>query len=184
MTQNFSVDDSSPDPRSGAQIQYGVADQIDSGTGWTLGEKCSACSAQPDPAQAFDGTWHDASSPADQGKIPIASFNFTGIAVNVIGIIVSSTSETTGPMNNTRISFQIDDKHVDDYFHTATVGSDSYSYNVTFFAKSDLPNRLHNIVMSCGDGTKNSLCLLDKIIYTCVVEIMQAPQLITDPIKL
>ncbi|KLO13087.1 hypothetical protein SCHPADRAFT_940659 [Schizopora paradoxa] len=165
---NISVDDNSFDPYSGARIFYGTVDEVaTNGNGWNIGQDCPNCTAQPDPSMVFNRTWHDTSSSLTAGNIPMASFSFTGIAIYVMGISVSSSPETTKSLNNSRIFFRIDDEDAGSYFNTATVGSEVlYSYNVTFFAKENLPDGPHNITMLCGNGTTTSLCLLDRFIYT------------------
>ncbi|KLO13088.1 hypothetical protein SCHPADRAFT_940660 [Schizopora paradoxa] len=167
MNQNISVDDSLPDPLSGFQIIYGLANKtITSGTGWNT-QDCVGCLAKPDPSQAFNGTWHDASSHVSQEYLSQASFFFVGSAIYAKGIVVSTNQETTGSLNNSRMSFQIDGQDVGSYNHTAAVDSKTtYLYNVTLFAKEDLSYGLHNFTMTCGSETSNSLCLLDRLIYT------------------
>lgn len=86
-----------------------------------------------------------------------------------MGIIVSSAPETTRSMNNSRIFFQVDGTEQGSLMYNASLGPEVvFSYNITFFAKEDLPNGLHNVTMLCGDGNPSidSVCLLDRIIYT------------------
>lgn len=86
-----------------------------------------------------------------------------------MGIIVKSTPENLGSMNNSRMSFQVDGINQGSYSYTASVGSlTTYSYNTTFFAMDDLSDGLHNITMICGDDDpeSESVCLLDRFIYT------------------
>ncbi|KLO13086.1 hypothetical protein SCHPADRAFT_940658 [Schizopora paradoxa] len=167
---NISVDDSLPDPLSGFQILYGTTNKtITSGTGWNT-QDCVGCLAKPDPSRAFNGTWHDASSRVSQEYLSQASFFFVGSAIYAKGIVVSTIPETTGSLNNSIMSFQIDDQDVGSYNHTAAVDSETtYLYNVTLFAKEDLPYGRHNFTMTCGSETSNSLCLLDRLIYTTQV---------------
>ncbi|KLO06176.1 hypothetical protein SCHPADRAFT_946301 [Schizopora paradoxa] len=144
MLTNVSIDDASPDPLTGARIMYGFVNQVTpAGAGWNVGQNCSTCLAQPDPSQTFDGTWHDASTEVVGDNIPFASVSFTGVAIYVVGIIVSSTPET----NSTEVV---------------------YSYNTTFLAKEGLSDGLHNVTMMCGTGDPSidSVCLLDRFIYT------------------
>lgn len=70
---NITVDDSSPDPYTGNAIIY---------TGhWDAGQSCSGCVEKPDPVEAYNSSWHDASyDPFDRAhnNIDVASFTFIG----------------------------------------------------------------------------------------------------------
>ena len=86
-----------------------------------------------------------------------------------MGILVASTPETSSSKNSTRMFFQIDGTVQGNYSYTASIATDTaYSYNIIFFAKEGLSDELHNITIICGDGDPNldSICLLDRIIYT------------------
>lgn len=190
---NVSIDDTFSEPSSDARIYYGLTNQLVTGdTGWSIGPNCSTCLAQPDPSLAFDRSWHDTSTGGKQGNIPYASASFTGeqqfsrskvqledmkciiskgVAVYVMGIIISSIPQTNNALNNSRMSFQIDGINQTSFYHIASVGPEVvFSYNTTFFAKENLPDGFHNITIMCGDGnqTIGSNCLLDRIIYTWV----------------
>ncbi|KLO06179.1 hypothetical protein SCHPADRAFT_697871 [Schizopora paradoxa] len=173
MLMNVSIDDSSPDPLTGARITYGFLNQVTTaGTGWNVGQNCSTCLAQPDPSQTFDRTWHDASTQVVGDNIPFASVSFTGVAIYVVGIIVSSTPETNRSLNNSRIFFQVDGEDAGSFLFDALISTEVvYSYNTTFFAKEDLPDGLHNVTLMCGTGDPSidSVCLLDRFIYTTPV---------------
>ncbi len=71
-SSNITIDDSSPDPLTGALIDYGPP-----GTTWNIGQNCPTCFAQPDPSQPFDGTWHDGTF-LPGGPVLTASVSFTG----------------------------------------------------------------------------------------------------------
>lgn len=73
---NVTVDDQGADSQTGLAISYTPASNS-----WNLGQTCHECSTQPDPAQAFDGTWHDAtynSNVGGQTDPETATFEFTG----------------------------------------------------------------------------------------------------------
>lgn len=184
---NISIDDSSLDPLTGARITYGYLNQVTTnGTGWHVGQNCSTCLARPDPSQVFGGTWHDTSTEVVGRQIPFASVSFTGkhklsksfnalkqqflgVAIYVMGIIVSSAPETNRSLNNSRIFFQVDGADEASFMFNASLGNEvTYSYNTTLFAKEDLSNGLHNVTMMCGTGdpSTDSVCLLDRFIYT------------------
>ncbi|KLO13083.1 hypothetical protein SCHPADRAFT_382267 [Schizopora paradoxa] len=168
---NISIDDTFSNP-SDARLFYGLTNQLaQDGNGWSIGANCSGCLAQPDPSQTFDHSWHDTSTSGSgkDGDIPYASLSFTGVAVYVMGIIISKSPSTNNPLNNTRMFFQIDGVDQGNFTHFASVGSEVvYSYNTTFFSKENLSNGQHNITIMCGDGNQSiaSNCLLDRVIYT------------------
>ncbi len=88
-----------------------------------------------------------------------------------MGIIVSGAPETNTSLNNSRLFFQVDGESQGSYLNTASVGPEVvYSYNETLFVQEGLPFGLHNITILNGDSkaTVDSLCLLDRIIYTYV----------------
>ena len=71
---NVTVDDQGVDPRTGEVISYTPANGA-----WI--EKCQKCSTQPNPEQAFNQTWHDATYRDDgngQTDVDTATFEFTG----------------------------------------------------------------------------------------------------------
>ena len=51
---NRTIDDTNGDSATGVLPQY-------SGS-WNIGQNCPGCDLQPDPAGAFEGTWHDSTS--------------------------------------------------------------------------------------------------------------------------
>ncbi|KLO13084.1 hypothetical protein SCHPADRAFT_928764, partial [Schizopora paradoxa] len=183
---NLSIDDSSPDPLTGTRLIYECLDLTNSKVhGWNVGQDCgSGCSAHPDPSQVFEGTWHDASTRENGVNSPIASTSFTGVAVYVIGINIASTPETSSSLNNTRMFFQIDGAIQGSYNHTASIATDTtFSYGAVFFAQEGLSNELHNITIICGDGDPNldSICLLDRIIYSSKPEFNSSPAPVLPP---
>ncbi|KLO13079.1 hypothetical protein SCHPADRAFT_874504 [Schizopora paradoxa] len=165
---NITIDDSFADPSTGVQIFYGLQNRPGEGNGWAPGQDCPGCLAQPNKTLAFNNSWHDTTYSA-KGDIPYAWMTFTGSAVYVMGIVIASMKKTSTSLNNTRLSFEIDGEDQGTYLHVASIGSDIvYSYDTLFFAKEDLPFDFHNITIMVGNSVDNqdSLCLLDRIIYT------------------
>ncbi|KLO13081.1 hypothetical protein SCHPADRAFT_382079 [Schizopora paradoxa] len=167
---NITIDDSSADPLTGVKIVYGVENQAGHGD-WVsvVDQNCTGCLAQPDAAQAFDHSWHDSSYSIEKGFFPFAWVTFTGSAVYVMGIVIASMERTSTSLNNTRLTFEIDGEDQGTYLHIASIGPETvFSYNTLVFAKDDLPYGFHNITILVGNSTpaRDSLCLLDRIIYT------------------
>ena len=73
---NVTIDDSGKDPVTGALIQY-----LPNSTFWHgSAETCNTCAAHPDPAQGFDGTWHDSAfHPASSNTVTAAYVPFTDV---------------------------------------------------------------------------------------------------------
>lgn len=75
---NITVDDSGLDPVTGSRIAFAPSDA------WSFGQDCTACTARPDPNQAFMHTWHDgtfnpiAGSTNDPNTVLTATFQFQG----------------------------------------------------------------------------------------------------------
>ncbi|KLO06175.1 hypothetical protein SCHPADRAFT_838392 [Schizopora paradoxa] len=149
---------------------YGRLNDPTNGHGWSIGQNCSDCDAKLDPSQTFDRTWHDASVQHNGNDTPFATVSFTGVAIYVMGIIVISTPATINALNSSKIFFQVDGTTQGSFLSNASLGPETvYSYNTTLFAKTNLSNELHNITVMCGDGadpSADSVCLLDRFIYT------------------
>ena len=67
---NVTVDDASPDPRTGAKISYGGA--------WVDGQDCLGCLNIPDAARIHNSTWHNSTMTKSSTATTFASFHFTG----------------------------------------------------------------------------------------------------------
>ena len=73
---NITVDDTNPDPLTGATFTYSPPGS------WAMGGSCAPCLAKLDPSKVYDATWRDATydptSPA-KGEIQTAVFQFNGV---------------------------------------------------------------------------------------------------------
>lgn len=69
---NVTVDDSGRDPHTGFSFSYSPQ------ASWNNGQDCTGCSARPDPAQAYMGTWHDTTFISLQTDIETVTLAFTG----------------------------------------------------------------------------------------------------------
>ncbi|KLO13074.1 hypothetical protein SCHPADRAFT_997608 [Schizopora paradoxa] len=158
---------------------YGMLNDNKYGAGWKNGPTCSSCLARLDSSQVFNRTWHGTSTGENAFNVSYASITFTefsvqiqGVAIYVMGVIVSNTPATNTSLNNSRIFFQVDNIDQGSFLHTASLGSiTTYSYNTTLFAKEGLSNGVHSVTMLCGDGSHiDSLCLFDRFVYTTQVD--------------
>ncbi|KAJ6458873.1 hypothetical protein C8R47DRAFT_1328135 [Mycena vitilis] len=108
------------------------------GSAWnaiTPSTPCPGCSAQPDPTQAYNSTWHDGT---DKSGWVI----FRGAAIYIYGINLAP--DTAG----TRITFQLNNASTGG-FYLFPLGSNGTAYNVPFFSATDLdPGAQHNASFS------------------------------------
>ncbi|EIM79294.1 uncharacterized protein STEHIDRAFT_33180, partial [Stereum hirsutum FP-91666 SS1] len=140
-----------------------------SSNGWSVGQNCPGCSAQPNASQAFKGSWHDATHhPEDPDPERTVNLTFKGVAVYVYFILANSIgSEVT---SNTSLSFILDGEPVGQFNHTATSSPD-YQYNVTVYSNSSIPvlpespNGQHTLSITSAGNTPDSLLLFDYAIY-------------------
>ncbi|KAF8061019.1 hypothetical protein FPV67DRAFT_1512485 [Lyophyllum atratum] len=160
--QNITIDDTFGDPLSGQKIVYqpaGAWNTID----------CVPCTARPDTALAFNGTWHDgtfypAPGSNDFPNTPLsASVTFNGTAVYVICILARTTAT---PFGDSNMTFVIDG-NVADTFVKPAPGTTGFDYNVTVYSNPSLEPGTHTITIQNGhvNGPK-SIMIIDRIIYT------------------
>ncbi|KIY49193.1 hypothetical protein FISHEDRAFT_72541 [Fistulina hepatica ATCC 64428] len=139
--------------------------------GWALGTNCTGCSAHPDTADLYNGTWHDSTFDAtsEDGEIgdpnipKNATVTFSGFAIYVYVALALTTSDPTG---NSVMTFYIDDVQRGT-FYKAAPGENGYEYHVCVFSYDSLSSGDHTLLIQNGlvNGNK-SLMLLDYIIYS------------------
>ncbi|KAJ3542873.1 hypothetical protein NM688_g5929 [Phlebia brevispora] len=166
--ENITVDDSQPDPRTGALITY-------SSSGWLSGNGCQVCAAVPNSSDAFDATWHDAtyipnSNISTQKEVETARFTFNGEQYSSAIYVYGIQCHTSGiPNCNADIQFYIDGQQVPQSytFTPDNPGINTYDYNVLLYANNSLPMGAHAIQIQNGvQGVSASLILLDYLVYT------------------
>ncbi|KAI0793311.1 hypothetical protein C8Q75DRAFT_712891 [Abortiporus biennis] len=158
---NVTVDDSSPDPLSGAQIVYtppGI---------WQAGQNCSNCTARPDPTGAMEQTWHDSyhaqGQPGDPNVVPAITFQFQGTALYVYCILGHSN---INPISNSDMSFFLDGQFVGSFFRLADGGT-NFDFNVPVYVNTSIPDGTHTFVLQNGHiGDLAALVLFDYFVYT------------------
>ncbi|OCH86682.1 hypothetical protein OBBRIDRAFT_890317 [Obba rivulosa] len=155
--KNFTIDDTFGDPTTGAQFVYLPH------WAWTVGQACSNCTSQPNPAEAFNGTWHGAlPESAGLNSQVNASVTFNGSAVYVF-CIVDNTSDQPWSL-----LFSIDDTPLDirEELTTAT-GDTNFSYNVMVFHSLAITPGIHTLTVTSGRGPASPF-FLDYVMYTSV----------------
>ncbi|KAF7365964.1 hypothetical protein MVEN_00471900 [Mycena venus] len=98
---------------------------------------CFGCKAHPDPEQAYNKTWHDAS-------LASGSFTFQGSAVYIYGIDFPDPGNLTFGMNNPSITT----------FHY--YGGTAYVYNSLFFSATGLDPTVEHTVTWLFEQSSNS----------------------------
>ncbi|KLO13085.1 hypothetical protein SCHPADRAFT_382424 [Schizopora paradoxa] len=145
---NVSIDDSSPDP-----LIYESLNLTDSNVnGWNVGQNCGfGCSAHPDPLQVYEGTWHDASTIENGVNSPIASTSFADKSRLCDRHNCRQYAGDEFVLEQHEDVFQVDDTIQGTYYHAVSIATDiTYTYNTTLFAKEDLSDELHNIMIISG----------------------------------
>ncbi|KAI0325593.1 hypothetical protein GY45DRAFT_1330065 [Cubamyces sp. BRFM 1775] len=160
---NRTIDDQNGDSVTGAVPLYRGA--------WAIGQTCTGCGVRAgnpiDPSQAFDGTWHDASSfPKNATAIqPSLQVSFVGHAVYVYNIVINIPDEEASFL--TYLTFYIDTILVGYYVHLAsnTFSDPPVSYRALVYSNDTLEQGEHVLdIMTTGEI--QTLTLFDYIVYT------------------
>ncbi|KAJ7596759.1 hypothetical protein C8J56DRAFT_296376 [Mycena floridula] len=130
---------------------------------------CPTCTAKPDPALVFGGTWHDSTFNPVAGSndfpntVLSVSATFNGTAIYVYCVLADTVASPTG---NSDMTFLIDGA-VAGTFVKAPPGTDGYEYNQLVFSKTNIVSGFHTLTIQNGhvDGLK-SLIILDSIVYS------------------
>ncbi|KAJ3879968.1 hypothetical protein F5051DRAFT_401130 [Lentinula edodes] len=161
VLNNFTVDDSDP------SIRYSPAGAWNARN---AAQNCTGCSAQPDPDEMLQGTWHDGTfSPSagsnDHPNTPLfANITFNGSAVYVFCALAEST---TAPDGNSDMAFYIDGQPMGTFAKPAPGFDDIYEYQYLVFSIDTLVMGVHTLVLQNGYmNAQKSLVLLDYIVYS------------------
>ncbi|PVF98284.1 hypothetical protein CPB86DRAFT_797426 [Serendipita vermifera] len=108
---------------------------------WAQGPGCSYCWAQPDPAQAYGGTWHDAykaDSATNPGPLRMFNYTFRGHGAPYHG--------TRGSAGAT---FYIDGVSAGGYNLPIEAPTDppTYQYNAMIGSQNNLPDGTHTLTL-------------------------------------
>ncbi|KAI0090027.1 hypothetical protein BDY19DRAFT_98976 [Irpex rosettiformis] len=143
--------------------------------GWNVGNNCSACTAHPSPGEAFAGTWHDTTFPANgtANDLKTASLVFNGSAIYVFCVLAHSF---TSPTSTSDMTFYLDGQVVG-HFLSVPDGDTTYDYNVPVYSNALLTPGSHSFTLQGGRvGGSKSLVLLDYIVYSQDLETPTATQ--------
>ncbi|KAF7353824.1 hypothetical protein MVEN_01068000 [Mycena venus] len=156
VISNRTIDDQFGDSVSGVLPSYSPA-QV-----WNEGTSCENCTIHPDPALAFNHTWHDSSQFPTEEPVSV-SLDFTGTAVWVFCIVPPII---TGKITRYNLSFNLDaGAHQGQFSYTPTSSSE-FLYNVPVVSLPSLPNTAHTLSILTDDSTDGSIFLFDYAVYT------------------
>lgn len=173
---NVTIDDAYSGGIEGVAISYLPSN------GWTEGQNCKGCAAQPDVTQVFDGTWHDATSFHGDNLQRSIGLNFTGMLPCLLAVVyyafilnlhtgiavyvyfILADNFTTSFSSLTNLTFSMDGKESGNFIHNTSVDN-PFKYNVMVYSKTDLKNTSHFLNMSTT-GSAHSLMLFDYFNYT------------------
>lgn len=175
LRTNRTIDDTYGDSATGLQVAFS--------NNWNTGQLCPGCGVQPDANEAFEGSWHDTTTPGLSDAAHNVTMRFvgeyrfsssiprlemglnTGTAIWVYCILVNSGHH--GVTIYTNASFELDGALAGTYQHDPNPQDDQYLYNNVVFHKDDLSNTEHTLVITVGNGSP-SLLLFDWAMYTYV----------------
>ncbi|THH30166.1 hypothetical protein EUX98_g3998 [Antrodiella citrinella] len=153
---NITVDDSGADPSNGARIMYAPS------SAWSFGQDCTACTARPDPEEAFMETWHDGTFNPQPGSNDDPNMVLRS-AIYVFCILAHTFSSPDG---NSDMTFLIDGQPVGAFSQSPT-GATNYDFNVPVYTNTSIPFGIHTFTLWNGHVNEaKSLVLLDYLIYS------------------
>jgi len=91
------------------------------------------------------------------------SFNFTGSAIYLFCFQPNSVAAVNGTPTNMNLSFILDNVASGNFNNTPVAGGTGFTANKTVFARSGLPEGLHQLVVNVGQG---SVFLFGHLVYT------------------
>ncbi|KAJ4491358.1 hypothetical protein C8J55DRAFT_556942 [Lentinula edodes] len=167
VLNNFTIDDSDP------SIRYSPAGAWNARN---AAQNCSECTAQPDPVEMLQGTWHDGTfSPSagssDYPNTPLfANITFNGmssLACSAVYVFCALAESTTAPDGNSDMAFYIDGQPMGTFAKPAPGFDNIYEYRYLVFSIDTLALGVHTLVLQNGYmNAPKSLVLLDYIVYS------------------
>ncbi|KAF9457719.1 hypothetical protein BDZ94DRAFT_1175025 [Collybia nuda] len=161
VSTNRTIDDQFGDPATGGRPVF-----LPTTEGVWEGRGCVGCGVEPDPAQAFRGTWNAATfRPGEGGSGPLyIDLSFTGTAIYVY-FIIANTIQDGGVITLTECNFTLDGQHEGFYRHVRD-NTPEMEYNVLVFSQTNLSNTEHALVVSAGGVNYQVFVNFDYAIYT------------------
>ncbi|KAF7356205.1 hypothetical protein MVEN_00951900 [Mycena venus] len=152
------IDDTAGDSRPGG------TPPVYSGS-FSLNSNCDGCTVHPDPASAYDGTWHDSSQFGGAPPVSV-TLSFNGIGIDVFCIMANVVP---GASTATSLAFTLDGTPQQKPFtHDPDPANPEYEYGVNVFSISGLSQSDHELVVATNNPS-GSLLLFDYAQYRRVV---------------
>jgi len=151
---NRTIDDALGDSETGVKPLFSPA------AAWHAGE-CAQCAIRPDPAQAFQGTWTEATYRApDTLNIQLS---FRGTAIYIFFILADYRQ--SGITTITECAFSLDGGAPVPYHFESEAEGSNMLHGVMVFSRSDLENEDHTLEITTG-GDDERYVNFDYAIYT------------------
>ncbi|KAJ7320865.1 hypothetical protein DFH08DRAFT_789070 [Mycena albidolilacea] len=166
-TVERTIDDTLGDSESGVLPVYEPANAF------SFNSKCTTCTLDPDPASAFQGTWHD-SSQFPGGPAVNVTLSFEGTAISVFCILSNNASKG---ISNSDFVFMVDGVPQKSFTHLPDNTSD-FVYQAKVLDVAGLNRGTHKVVMAT-DNSAGSLMLFDFARYTFDDGIVSSPSVTT-----
>ncbi|KAJ7039322.1 hypothetical protein C8F04DRAFT_950048 [Mycena alexandri] len=161
---------------------------------WVVGSSTNHGRISPDPTQAFDSTWHDATddtTPNHDGTTPLfMEVNFQGTGIDIRCIIANNLADPSIPSftgTKANYSFFMDNVPQNkDFLHEAGTTGDAFLYNTSVFATNGLSAASHTLKLLLNGGPEvdgSVLLLFDYAIVTYVLRclVIRCLRLYTGP---
>ncbi|KAJ7027003.1 hypothetical protein C8F04DRAFT_1399671 [Mycena alexandri] len=144
---------------------------------WVVGSSTNHGRISPDPTQAFDSTWHDATddtTPNHDGTTPLfIEVNFQGTGIDIRCIIANNLADPSiPPFTGTKANYSFFMDNVPqnkDFLHEAGTTGDAFLYNTSVFATNGLSAASHTLKLLLNGGPEvdgSVLLLFDYAIVT------------------
>ncbi|KAJ7117458.1 hypothetical protein C8R44DRAFT_790759 [Mycena epipterygia] len=167
---NRTIDDTRGDSETGLLPVYSPV------ANFSLNSNCSTCSIKLDPAQVFDGTWHDSSQLRDGPPVSI-TLSFNGTAIYVFCVLANAVEHT---VTTSDFLFTLDGSARDTFTHEPSSSPD-FIYQANVFSATGLKQGPHQVVLTT-DNAAGSLLLFDFAIYTFDDGVSQTTSTVTETI--
>ncbi|KAF8998270.1 hypothetical protein BDQ17DRAFT_1309300 [Cyathus striatus] len=135
-------------------------------------ETCQGCSIKPDPSKAFKNTYTAATYNPGLKNVSI-SMGFEGTAIYVFFILANNQGD--GITTITMANFTIDGQIAGSFTRAPDLTSTDILFNQLVFSKTDIPNGIHQLVISTSGVNFDVFVNFDYAIYTHVDGVDASP---------
>ncbi|KAF8552919.1 hypothetical protein OG21DRAFT_1498083 [Imleria badia] len=139
-----------------------VPQYLPSASLWDQGSNCSTYLVQPDPSQAYNGTWHYATFQPRTKVSQTIEFTFRGSALYIFFILANTVPQAE---TLTDMIFYLDEIAVGTFVHAPSSSTD-YQYNVPVYVNESLVSGEHTMMIEPVNSGNPVLMLFDYLVYT------------------